>query len=543
MRYRRGASGPKALARSSWSRHTAAAVRAGDAAAPPARLRVNDLHTAELARVLAAELGAATIINVSQDRNALDLNRTSQVLARAPWFMELLVTRIAAILRRHRSAEIICVHGWNVGQPRCDIGIGARETPSGLQVRAGAGLSVSDAYLHGRVEALRRACRGAGIRVSIGERYPGSHPDNLLQVFARRDAFAEAPSPQIARWAAAGVVDAMQLELGLPLRWPGPWRARFVAAMGEAFAAPARTDAPAAQRAASRRPESSLRPPSRPGVAADRGTAGPTLQLYDPDADLGLLAGVGRIGPSRAGGRLLLFAGGQRVALFTGEERGPSGTAIPPLHFVREEGVMRLRYDGPMLLLDDGASYVDLESALAASTLTDVGVDLTFRHESRPTEGSPALGAATGRIAIGDRTAHITTGGFANVGALRAAEPHRQTTLAAHFGTDEAVLSHVSAARSASLGLHCTGGSTRLLAGLRIAVETGTDPYTPTAFEIHSDGHAPLHGRPLNRMVVLRPAARGVHLRVTFGVARFHWAGRTGYGLYEHARPIGDIEP
>jgi hypothetical protein len=48
----------------------------------------------------------------------------------------------------------------------------------------------------------------------------------------------------------------------------------------------------------------------------------------------------------------------------------------------------------------------------------------------------------------------------------------------------------------------------------------------------------PLRGDPLSRMAILRPAGDAGYLRVTFGIARYDWDGETGYGLYEHARPV-----
>ena len=45
------------------------------APAPSTSLRGNDLHTGELAALLAARLDASLLANVASDRNDLDLNR------------------------------------------------------------------------------------------------------------------------------------------------------------------------------------------------------------------------------------------------------------------------------------------------------------------------------------------------------------------------------------------------------------------------------------------------------------------------------------
>ena len=42
------------------------------------RVKVNDLHTPDLARDLATRTGAAALINASLDRNDVDLNRVSE---------------------------------------------------------------------------------------------------------------------------------------------------------------------------------------------------------------------------------------------------------------------------------------------------------------------------------------------------------------------------------------------------------------------------------------------------------------------------------
>src|ERR1700687_3141513 len=277
-----------------------------NASAPPPHLRVNDLYPPEIARMLAGRLDAATIINHGLDRNVLDLNRTSQVSRHASWFLDLLVEQIGNILQRHSSAEVIFIHGWNTGQAKCDIGIGAIETTAGLRVPDGAQLTVSTAYLHDRITTLRAACGAAQIATFIGEKYPASHRNNLLQLFTTRGHESDDPSVrQIAAWVAAGHLTALQLELGIPLRWPGAWRDRFIDAIVRSFEG-----------------VSAVRCADEPLSAAHAPLAGTatSLQFYDAAADVGMFAGVGRVGPHSVGGRVLLFLGGQHIALFTGED-------------------------------------------------------------------------------------------------------------------------------------------------------------------------------------------------------------------------------
>ncbi len=88
--------------------------------------KVNDLHTAEITRGLAARLGASALINVAMDRNRLDCNRLSQIIERAPWLLELIAERVDAIVARHGRVTVLLIHGWNIIEPRLDFGLGLR---------------------------------------------------------------------------------------------------------------------------------------------------------------------------------------------------------------------------------------------------------------------------------------------------------------------------------------------------------------------------------------------------------------------------------
>lgn len=497
-----------------------------DATAPPPRLRVNDIYTPEVTRELAGALAGGFVVNAGMDRNVLDLNRISQVRKRAPWFLELLTQEIAGIIARHSRVELVFVHGWNTGQATCDIGIGAIETPSGLQVPDGAHLTVDEAYRRQRIEGLRAACRQARIRVALGERYPGSHSNNLLQLFTRRAAQIDHPCAQrIAAWVAEGRINALQLELGIPLRWPGHWRDKFVAALAAAFA-----DVSAPQPEA---PAMRLRT-QNPALS----TTAAALQFYDANADVGMFAGIGQMGPRVTSGRLLLFLGGQRVALFTGEEVHADGHGVGPLRVSRRGNGMHLEFAGPMLRLDDAAVYLDLEAALTQSELVDAEVQVEFTPTSAP--GATAqFGALRGFVAVNGQCRDMEAGAFANAAAFRASGARQQTMLAAAFGSQSAVLARVVDGASDATGIHFTGRASETLRGLRIAVTTDGDAYTPRQFELTCAGVAPLRGHALSRMPILRPAGATGYVRVTFGIARFEWNGATGYGLYEHARPVG----
>lgn len=488
-----------------------------DPLAPPANLRVNDVHTPAVTHALARRIGAGAIVNSGMDRNRIDLNRASQVRSEAPWFLDLIATEVSALVERHGRAEVIFVHGWNNGQLKCDIGLGGVEREGVITAPAGRRLSVSPAYLGGRVLALRRACTARGIAAPVGEKYPASHPNNLVQAFTA----GSGTDARLERLAAAGVVDALQLELTLPLRCPGGWRERFLAAATAAFTGePPLAEAPM--------PDDATTAPERALPAAAE-----SVQLYDPVAGIGLFAGSGRMGARTTGARLLLFLGGQRIALFTGEEVGDGD--VPPLRFRRRGKRLDVHFDGPILAIADAAEYLDLEAALATSQTVDAGVSLSFDEIARA-DGSAAFGRVRGEIAIDGQRRELDTQGFSHVAALRAAASG-QTMLAASFGERGALVGRIAHDGEPRPAVHFTGERASLLARSELSVIDGGDAYTPSGFELHLGERPTLRAEALNRMAILRSSPRG-YVRVAFGVARFDWGGDEGFGLYEHALPL-----
>src|SRR5439155_792131 len=119
-------------------------------------------------------------------------------------------------------------------QPVVDLGLGC--TPGESPFAVGRAAAVSPAFAARALPRLVEACRARGIAATVGARYPARHRENLLQLFTPR--YAEDGRPLVRALAAlAPLVDAVQLELGIALRWPGPWRARLVAACTEALPA------------------------------------------------------------------------------------------------------------------------------------------------------------------------------------------------------------------------------------------------------------------------------------------------------------------
>src|SRR5260370_38959545 len=101
--------------------------RAGRAAHATLHPKVNDPEPAAITRELARRLDAAALVNTGMDRNELDCNRLSQVLAHAPWILEIIAERRGRIIARHGHATVLLIHGWNIIEPRIDFGLGLRQ--------------------------------------------------------------------------------------------------------------------------------------------------------------------------------------------------------------------------------------------------------------------------------------------------------------------------------------------------------------------------------------------------------------------------------
>ena len=485
--------------------------------------RVNDLHTADLAEQLADALGAGLIVNPTLDRNRLDLNRISQVTTRATWFLVLIEALVDEILSRHPRAELLFVHGWNVIQPRCDIGIG-QTLPDAFGAHACAEpLTVSPAYATERLGSLQSHCAAAGIATSFGERYPGRHPNNLLQLFRQPRPGPQTP-PRLAEWTATGRIEAVQLELGVPVRWPGRYRNEFLTAAAASFdgAGPAATRSDSARR--STRDRSPVTGHARPARSA-------SLQLYDPAADIALTARLDAMDAPSAG-RLLVFVGARRLALFIGEDVSERRPFSEGPHFTPAPAGFRLRFEGPALAGEDGGLYRDLEQAFAASQLCAVAVDLSFRRTL-----CDDYGVAEGWVALDGRRHDISTHAFARHGVLSGTPSNgwtSQVVLSAGFGAAAALrLRHEFPGAGEQRLVSAAGEVVAALPPLTIAFDR--DRFSPTRIVV---GDGTLVCEPRTRMAIVRPLLPHRQARVTFGAARFTRAGREGFGFYEYARAV-----
>jgi hypothetical protein len=500
--------------------------RRGKSTTPHPRSRkVNDVHTADLSLRLAGGLDASFIINDSIDRNELDLNRISQVTRRAPWFFEVIEHLLTKILDRHETALVFFVHGWNVTQPRCDVGIGTSVADEDACIEATGKATISQEFLRQRLRPFRHFCEASGIRTTYGERYPASHPNNVLQIF-RRPAIAPQAGAvgRISAWAAAGRVEAVQLELGVAVRWPGAVQNSFVAATTRAFGTTPHGVPPAAPL----RPhdEASLRPPA-------------SLQCFDAANGIGVSAGLAVESGGGIRGRLLLFLGGQRVALFVGEDRRLDRLVSGGPEFQLCDRGFHLGFEGPVLCVEDGGLYLDLEDAFAASALQAVRLDLSFEAPARK-----RYGRVRGTIGLERRTWSFDCYGFGGV-PLRTSTPLRrsQTVFSACFGAELALQVQTGDPRGAACGkvTRITAGEERSddLCALSVLLEH--DGYTPRRITVPLTGKNTIVAEPLNRMSIYRPGVGNRPARVTFGIARVRVDDRRGFGFYEHSRPLRTV--
>lgn len=365
----------------------------------PGTHKVNDLWTADVTRDLAARCGATTIVNATMDRNVVDLNRLSQVQGDAPWLLGLLVDVLGSMLARHGHATVLVVHGWNVSQPACDVGIGAREEHDGNLAACRPGsLTASDAFVAERVRALQARAGADGVTVTIGSRYPAAHPNNLLQLF-RRAPVTLGPDP-LAVLRDRGTIDAAQIELAIPLRWPGPRRDRFVTLMSETLAGTASV------------PTMS---PSPPSLRAIGGRMLHRRGLQFVAGDMLVMTSIEASESGPMGGRLVVSHDERRLALFTGELAAPGEPwRVPPLAIaVASSGEMRVTFEGPMVGFPFHGPFVDLEHGLAGGTLLEGRLDVTFRsdHGDELTNADETFGEVRGELVVdGTRTRVVTRG-------------------------------------------------------------------------------------------------------------------------------------
>jgi len=541
--------------------------RAGPATSATLHPKVNDLHTAEITRELAARLGATALINTGMDRNALDCNRLGQLATQAPWLLGMIAQRLEDLVARHGRALTILIHGWNVIEPRIDFGLGLKAAKGVLRAHGAACVSASDAFIHGPLANLAERLREHGIIPTVGLRYPAGGSQNLLQAFTERfRESANEPLRRLARLAAAGAIDALQLEMSVALRWPGSLRQRSVEAIAETFSrppAPARARTPITIVRTSAKPPSP-RPPKRPAATLPVRLG---MEFFDLAARIGVIASFD-IGHSANGARFILLLDGSRVALFTSEGKPTHDSeriARGPLALRHDGERIALGFKGPALISPDRIGYLSVEHSLAAGTLQEaaeiaislqprtawmnLGSLLSALQQATPILASPAaFGSVTGRLGVDGIIKQLEAIGrighsFAGIGNARF---RSRRMLWAYFPGHPTV----RAVEAFLLTRHDGGEEShgRLFAGVETAacavktfeLEAPSPEASPNrlaALLIRPNGvESLLVGEVQSSLPLSRPGPDLSRVHTSLGFARFRLDGHEGAGMFEYSR-------
>jgi len=460
-------------------------------------LRMNDLHTAELTRELAARTGASAVINPEHDRNDVDLNRISAAHDRAPVFLERLRDVVGEVVARHGRATLLALHGWNVVQPVADVGLGCAPGEDPLVV--GPRAAVTPRFAAGALPRFIDACDARGIGATVGARYPARHRENLVQLFTPRYRDDERPLVR-ALAALAPAVDALQLELGIALRWPGRWRDALVAACEDAL--PAFLVPPD--------------PTSRGAARADAVPAAVARRLQFTSADLSGLVALDR----GRGGRLLLFPPEGGLLLFTGERIGLEPTAVTGALAVRETPTgVAVRFRGPLLRFPDTTPFLDLEAGLARATLADAEVALDFEPLHGDATGNADFGVVRGVVRVDGVEHAIAAAGFTEDGPDPTTWPRVRAAL--RVGETAHVAFTLALDGGAASGFLCADGAHVAVVGGHVALAGGEAALerVEVVLELADGTRLRLAAHAIHRLPVIR--ARGAApIRIEFAACR-----------------------
>ncbi len=534
--------------------------------------KVNDLHTADITRALARRAGAAALINHGIDRNRLDCNRIVQIAESAPWLLDLIAQRLAQVVARHGRAVVLLIHGWNIIEPRVDFGLGLRNFGGELRPIGAARVSASDEFIGGPLAHFETQLTAAGIRPSFGMRYPAGGAQNLLQAFTPRYLQSDiAALRSIAAIAAAGNIDAIQLEFSVACRMPGPPREHCLDAMESAFA-PA-IHAHRAYHTTSRTITRVARPRAAGRAPAALMPARVGIELYDPASQIGAMASFD-LGPGGFGGRIMMLLGARSVALFTGEgrvERTSHGIALGPLRLEQHGDELDLTFDGPAVLVPDSTEYLSIERALASGRLDPaMRIAATLRTSGQPLDladvlasaKDPARASSSTLAAFGVVSGAITVegnrhelAGFARAGAsftgLGPTRFHARRMLWSCFETGEAPLAlevrlvsgdDGEEHRSARIAIE---GAWRELDLHMLHVDADSVEAAPhrVEAEIAERRRDPMHlvGRTRSFIPLSRPGLDGARIYTALGFASFKMDGLEGAGMFEYSQRSTEV--
>ncbi len=515
--------------------------------------RVNDLHTAELTRELAGRLDAAALINAGMDRNLVDCNRLSQVVARAPWLLAMIAERLERMVAEKGRALVLAIHGWNLIEPRVDIGVGLTEHAGTLAPSRDAHVSVSDRFLSGTLRALINRLGRAGIVSTFGMRYPAGGAQNLVQAFTGRHLRSEVVAlRRIAALGARGVIEAVQLELSIALRFPGALRHDAVESMVEVLtregdAAACNGNLMTVARRTSGMPTSRRHP-------AVRRSARLGFEFYDPQTRIGAMASFD-LGAGRGGGRVMILTPSGAVVLFTGERGAhyePGRLRVGPLSLEASGGRPRLEFAGPALVTPDAEAYINIERALSLSSLEtetelsiefqpEVSFDLDSARASAESDGARGLstcfGGFSGRLRVGAKDYSLQ--GVSRIGSAFTAlgdgsfEGRRMLWARGESGREFEAVQAAEFLADGEWRPACAPAVCRIIA---------LDPPRTirASLTAPSGEELSLAGEIVSCVPLLRSDARGGRFRTMVGFAEFEIGGQSGFGMFEYSRRAGD---
>ncbi|MGH7779807.1 MAG: hypothetical protein ACREQR_08265 [Candidatus Binataceae bacterium] len=540
--------------------------RAGAAARATLHPKVNDLHTADIVRDLASRLGAAALINFGMDRNRLDCNRLTQLAELAPWMLEMLAERVTQIVERHGRATVLMIHGWNIIEPRVDLGLGVRTIGGELRPTGSARVSASDEFIRGPLMHFATRLRQSGVTPTFGMRYPAGALHNLVQAFTERHRQSETPALRtLAALSENSQVNAAQLELSVAVRMPGRLREECIDALTDSFA-------PRAAQPLERRSRLKIvrEPMPRPPAAARAPAPSiPTrvgVEFFDPRAGLGAMASFDLGGGF--GARIMLLSSGRRVALCTCEGRvklAGDGLSLGPLSLAIDGRDLRLRFFGPIVIVPDGSAYLSIERALASGRLDPAArVELRMRlpengfdpaaifgggEAPRSTDSISSFSVMSGTIEIEGETTElraVARAGLSFTGLGPQKFNERRMLWACFEDGREPSAIELRTVSGESGEVHrkanflgAAGWTEGALDALEI--DTPSPEEAPNLISARAASNREpivLDGLVSALVPLSRPGPEQSRIFTTLGFAKFNAGGREGAGMFEHSRVI-----
>lgn len=540
--------------------------RAGKAARATLHPKVNDLHTAEITRELAARLDASALINSAMDRNLIDCNRIPQLAERAPWVLEIIAQRLAAMVERFGRATVLLIHGWNIIEPRVDFGLGVRTHGHELRPAGSAQVSASDDFINGPLAALAGQLRVAGIIPTFGLRYPAGGIHNLVQAFTERHRGSPlSPLSRISSISARGPVDAAQLELSVSVRLLGPLRQRCIDAIADTFA---------------RRPQAAVLSHSNLSIVrapfAPRGVSvtAPVrigMEFYDATSGIGAMTSFD-LGASGFGARIMMLLGERRVILCTCEgttRRDRDRLSLGPLSLAIRGDSLVLEFAGPAVVVPDGSTYLSIERALATGILdpsarvtlrvplSGDGLDPAVLFADGPPDSAvrniaPLFSIATGEATLERRryTLHASTRAGVSFTGLGPQKFNERRMIWALFDGDAQVQDAIELRRiDADTGTQqraarlLSDGNWSTLTLKNLAIEARAPELMPHRLEATvaagvSRDSFKLVGTPIAFVPLSRPGLNGSRIYTALGFGTFKWGTRPASGMFEYSRRV-----